>query len=95
MRLEKAKRFIADIIEPRKKASALSIIYNVLMSLVVIVSCVFVFVDIFTASDSKWSQIADTVEIIALCVFAFEYLLKLFVSEVLYEGKGWFKSKLL
>ena len=95
MRLEKAKRFIADIIEPRKKASVLSIIYNVLMAIVVVVSCVFVFVDIFTASDSKWSQIADLVEIIALCVFAFEYLLKLFVSEVLFEGKGWFKSKLL
>ena len=53
MRLEKAKRFIADIIEPRKKASALSIIYNVLMSIVVIVSCVFVFIDIFTASEGN------------------------------------------
>lgn len=95
MKLEKMKRFIADIIEPRKKANALSIIYNILMSLIVIVSCFFVFVDIFTSEDSMWKGIAHLVEIIALCAFAFEYVLKLFVSEVLYEGKGWFKSKVL
>ena len=95
MKLEKMKRFIADIIEPRKKANALSIIYNILMSLIVIVSCFFVFVDIFTSKDSMWKGIAHLIEIIALCAFALEYVLKLFVSEVLYEGKGWFKSKVL
>ena len=94
MRLAKVKHFIADVIEPKKKASAISIIYNILMSLIVIASCVFVFVDIFTPDDSMWSDIAHRVEIISVIIFACEYLLKLFVSEALYEGQGWFKSKI-
>ena len=94
MRLPKIKHFIADIIEPRKKASALSIIYNILYSIVVLASCVFVFVDLFTENGTFWNNIAHTVEIVSVCVFVFEYVLKLFVSEVLYEGQGWFKSKI-
>ena len=94
MRLSKLKHFIADIIEPKKKAGPISIIYNVLMSLVVITSCVFIFVDLFSADGSLWHNVARIVEIVAISVFAFEYLLKLFVSEVLYEGQGWFKSKI-
>ena len=94
MRLSKLKHFIADTIEPKKKASPISIIYNILMSLVVIASCVFVFIDLFTPADSYWNQLADKIEIIAVCVFAFEYVLKLFASEALYEGQGWFKSKI-
>ena len=94
MKLSKLKHFIADIIEPRKKASVVSIIYNILMSLIVAVSCVFVFVDIFAAQDSPWVEVAKKVEIIAIIVFIAEYVLKLFVSEVLYEGQGWFKSKI-
>ncbi len=94
MRLPKIKHFIADIIEPRKKASALSIIYNILYALVVLASCVFVFVDLFTESGTFWNNLAHKVEIVSVCVFVFEYILKLFVSEVLYEGQGWFKSKI-
>ena len=94
MRLAKVKHFIADVIEPRKKPGVISIIYNVLMSLIVIASCAFVFVDIFTPDDSMWSNIAHRIEIISVIIFASEYVLKLFVSEVLYEGQGWFKSKI-
>ena len=94
MRLAKLKHFIADTIEPKKKASALSIIYNILMSLIVIGSCAFVFVDIFTEEGTYWNNIAEIVEIVSVCIFAFEYLLKLFASEALYEGQGWFKSKI-
>lgn len=92
MRLEKTKRFIADIIEPRKKASVISIIYNILMSLIVIASCVFVFIDLFS-SNEQLLHIAEIVEYVSIGVFSFEYLLKLFVSEVLYEGQGFWKSK--
>ena len=94
MRLEKVKRFIANTIEPKKKAGPVSIIYNILMSLVVIASCVFVFVDLFVQDGSYWDKIADKVEIIAVIIFGVEYLLKLFASEALYEGQGWFKSKI-
>ena len=94
MKLAKVKHFIADVIEPRKKPGVISIIYNILMSLIVIASCVFVFVDIFTPDDSMWSNIAHRVEIISVIIFACEYVFKLFVSEVLYEGQGWFKSKI-
>ena len=65
MRLAKVKHFIADVIEPRKKANVLSIVYNVLMAIIVIASCAFVFVDIFTPDDSLWSNIAHRIEIIS------------------------------
>lgn len=94
MRLAKVKRFIASTIEPKTKPSVLSIIYNVLMSIIVITSCVFVFVDLFTAQGTFWNDLAHTVEIIAVSAFIFEYVLKLFCSEALYEGQGWFKSKI-
>ena len=94
MRLAKLKYFIADIIEPRKKANALSIIYNILMSLVVITSCVFVFIDLFAGDNENLVRIANIVEYVSICIFVFEYLLKLFISEVLFEGQGCWKSKL-
>lgn len=94
MKLEKIKRFIAEIIEPKKKANVLSIIYNILMSLLILASCAFVFVDLFTEEGSLWHTIAHRVEIVAVITFLVEYALKLFVSEVLYEGQGWFKSKI-
>ena len=93
MRLAKLKRFIANTIEPKKKASPISIIYNILMSLVVIASCAFVFVDIFS-SDEYYKHLGKIIEIVAVCIFGFEYLLKLFASEALYEGQSWFKSKI-
>ena len=94
MRLEKLKRFVADTIEPKKKPSVLSIIYNILLSLVVLASCVFIFVDLFTEEGTFWHNLARTIEIVAVSVFIFEYVLKLFCSEALYEGQGWFKSKI-
>ena len=94
MRLAKVKHFIANVIEPKKKASALSIIYNILMSIIVIASCAFVFVDLFTEKETYWNNLAAKLEIVAVIIFASEYVLKLFVSEVLYEGQGWFKSKI-
>lgn len=94
MRLEKVKRFIADIIEPKKKANVISIIYNILMSILILASCAFVVVDLLTPEDNFWNILAGRVELIAVIVFASEYVLKLFVSEVLYEGQGWFKSKI-
>lgn len=63
------------------------------MSLLVVTSCVFVFVDIFTADGSYWDRIANIVEITTLIIFGVEYVLKLFVSEVLYEGTGFWRSK--
>lgn len=94
MRLAKLKHAIADIIEPKKKPSVVSIIYNVILSLVIITSCVFVFVDIFAPEGASIHEMAHIVEYIAVGMFLLEYVLKLFVSEVLYEGEGWFKSKL-
>lgn len=95
MRLPKLKHFIADIIEPKKKAKPISIIYNILMSIVVITSCVFVFIELFfTDASPELKNIADIVELVSVIIFATEYLLKLFVSEVLYEGQGFWKSKL-
>lgn len=94
MRLAKVKRFVVDIIEPKKKANVLSIIYNILMSLLVIASCVCVFIDLFAEEGTIWDTIAQKVELIAVIAFAAEYLLKLFAAEALYEGQGWFKSKI-
>ena len=94
MRLSKLKHTIANIIEPRQKANVVSIIYNVLMSLLVTISCVAVFIDIIMEEGSYLQTLSKTIEIVAVCVFIFEYILKLFVSEVLYEGQGWFKSKI-
>lgn len=93
MRLEKLKTAIANVIEPKKKASAISIIYNILISLIVLISCGFIFVDVFVPGKTIWHQIAFVMEIVAVSTFGLEYLLKLFVSEVLYPGYGWFKSK--
>ena len=94
MRLAKLKHFVADTIEPKKKPSALSIIYNILMCIVVLGSCAFIFVDLFTPEGSFWHNTARTVELVAVSFFIFEYVLKLFCSEALYEGQGWFKSKI-
>lgn len=94
MRLAKLKHFVADTIEPKKKPSALSIIYNIIMCIVVLSSCAFIFVDLFTPEGSFWHNTAHIVEIVAVGFFVFEYVLKLFCSEVLYEGQGWFKSKI-
>lgn len=94
MRLAKLKHTIANIIEPKAKANVASIIYNIIMSLIITASCIAVFFDIFTEDGSELQTLAKTIEIVAVCVFCFEYLLKIFVAEVLYEGQGWFKSKI-
>ena len=94
IRLEKLKRFIASIIEPKAKPSVISIIYNILMSLLIVASCAAVFIDLFTPADSLIHKVAATVELVAVITFIVEYVLKLFVSEIIYEGQGWFKSKI-
>lgn len=93
MRFSKIKHFIAEIIEPKHKAGPLSIVYNILLSIIVITSCAFIFVELFVPHGNVLHDVAFIVEIVAVSSFFLEYMLKLFVSEVLFPGLGWFKSK--
>ena len=94
MKLAKLKHFIADVIEPKKKAGPLSIIYNILMSIIILASCVFAIIDIVVDETSFLDYLAHIVEQVSVIIFAVEYLLKFFAAEAIYENQSWFKSKI-
>lgn len=94
MKLEKVKRAIIEVIEPRNKPSVISIIYNALFSSFLITSLVLLFIDLFVPEENPIHQVLHIIDYICIGVFALEYFLKIFASQILYPEKGWFKSKL-
>ncbi len=92
--MNKIKAVIADLIEPRGKPSKASIIYHIIMGVLIVLSCVAVFIDVWAPIPSI-SSFIHTFEIVTVSIFAFEALLKIIIADEIYPGQGFVKSRLL
>lgn len=92
MRLKGLKTFIYNMIEPTKQLKWYAWIYHILMAIVVLGSSAIVIVDLSLPVDSSIHAILQTIEKYAVIVFVVEYLLKMFISELLFPGEGRWKS---
>ena len=90
--MKKIKQNIYNLLEP-SKATLLSMLYHIFMTIVVIVSSITVILEIIF-HDAPWSNVLSIIEYIAVGIFILEYFLKLFVSQYYYPNKNWFKSKI-
>ncbi len=90
--MRKFRESIARIIEPEGKPSLISIIYHIIMGILIVLSCAAVFIDVWQVIPGIKDQL-HTFEVITVLIFAFECLLKLFVADIIYPDKGWFKSR--
>ncbi len=86
--MKRMKNAIAKIIEPSGKPSKGSILYHVIMGIVIVLSCAAVFVDVWLHIP-RIAAFIHTFEIVTVCIFAFECLLKLWIADVIYPDKGW------
>ncbi len=87
------KKVIASVIEPQGKPSKISVAYHVIMGIIIVLSCVAVFIDVCSLIPSI-SNFIHIFEIVTVCIFAFEVLLKLIIADVLYKDQGFFKSRI-
>ncbi len=92
MRFKSLKTFIFNMIEPTKQIKWYAWIYHILMTLVVIGSSAIVVVDLALPADSAVHTLLQTIEKYAVIIFGVEYLLKMFISELLFPGEGRWKS---
>ena len=79
------------MMEPTKELKWYSWIYHILMSLVVIISSGVVIFDLVN-SNPEIHKTLLLIEYISVGLFILEYLLKLFIAELIFPGEGRFKS---
>ncbi len=90
--MKKIKEFIAKIIEPEGKPSPISVVYHIIMGIIIVLSCAAVFVDVWL-DVPEISEFIHTFELVTVCIFSFECLVKLFVADEFYPESGFFKSR--
>ncbi len=91
--MRKFRTAIAKIIEPEGKPSVASIIYHIIMGIIILLSCAAVFVDVWL-NTPQITEFLHTFELVTVCIFAFECLLKVFVADIIYPDKGFIKSRI-
>ncbi len=92
--MRKFREVIAKIIEPEGKPSLISTIYHIIMGVIIVIGCAAVVVDVWFSVPDNVASIIHTFEIVTVCIFAFEMLLKIFVADIIYPDKGAFKSRI-
>ncbi len=90
--MKKLKNSIARLIEPQGKPSLASIIYHIIMGIIIVLSCAAVFVDVWM-NVPRLSSFIHTFELVTVCIFAFECLMKVFVADIIYPDKSFFGSR--
>ena len=93
MKSNKFKTFLFNMIEPQIKLTWYSIVYHIFISLVVLASSGIVIWDLFN-TNPEIHKILLIIEYVSVGIFVVEYILKLSISELLFPGESWFKSKI-
>lgn len=93
MKSNKFKTFLFNMIEPQTKLTWYSIVYHIFISLVVLASSGIVIWDLFN-TNPEIHKILLIIEYVSVGIFVVEYILKLSISELLFSGESWFKSKI-
>lgn len=93
MKSNKFKTFLFNMIEPQTKLTWYSIVYHIFISLVVLASSGIVIWDLFN-TNPEIHKILLIIEYVSVGIFVVEYILKLSISELLFPGESWFKSKI-
>ncbi len=91
--IQRIRKAIADLIEPKGKPSKISWVYHIFMGILIVLSCIAVFIDVWAVAPSIIDYI-HTFELITVCIFAFEVLLKILVADLIYPEQGWFKARI-
>ncbi len=87
MKLAKLKTAIGGVVEPKGKPGKISIAYHIIMGIIVVLSCVAVFVELGTKNEILRNNL-HIFEIVTVSIFAVECLIKLFIAEYIYPDKG-------
>lgn len=93
MRFKRLKTFLYNMIEPQTKLTWYAVIYHIFISLVVILSSGIVVWDLFN-TDPEIHRILLLMEYIAVGIFILEYLLKLFIAELIFQGESPLKARI-
>ena len=93
MKCKRFKNFLYNMIEPQTKLTWYSVFYHVFISLVVLVSSGIVIWDLFNTNPDI-HKILLIIEYVSVGIFVLEYILKLSISELLFPGESWIKSKI-
>ena len=93
MKSNKFKTFLFNMIEPQTKLTWYSIVYHIFISLVVLASSGIVIWDLFN-TNPEIHKILLIIEYVSVGIFVVKYILKLSISELLFPGESWFKSKI-
>ncbi len=91
--MRKFREAIARLIEPQGKPSKVSVLYHVFMGILIVLSCAAVFVDVWLHIPSI-ANFIHKFEVVTVCIFAFECLMKVFVADIIYPDKGVVKSRI-
>ncbi len=91
--MKKIKKAIANLIEPKGKPSKISLIYHIIMGIIIVLSCLAVFIDVWFTT-SAIASFAHKFEIVTVCIFAVEVLLKIIVADVIYPDQAFIKSRI-
>lgn len=93
MRFKRIKTFLFNMMEPQNKLTWYSVIYHVFISLIVIASSGIVIWDLVN-TNPEIHKILLTIEYVAVGIFIIEYLLKLFIAELIFPGESPLKARI-
>ena len=93
MRFKGIKTFLFNMMEPQKELKWYSWIYHIFMGLVVLGSSGIVIFDLIN-TDPEIHKILLLIEYVAVILFIVEYLLKLFIAELIFPGEGHIKARI-
>ncbi len=91
--MKKMKAVIADLIEPKGKPSKISLAYHIVMGVIIVLSCIAVVIDVWFPKPSIVTFI-HRFEVVTVCIFATESLLKIVIADVIYPERGFVKSRI-
>lgn len=92
MRFKGLKNFLFNVIEPQKELRWYSVFYHIFMSFVVIASSGIVIWDLLN-TDPNIHKVLLIIEYVSIGFFVIEYLLKLFIAELIFPGEGAIKAR--
>ncbi len=88
------KRRIFEIISPATKDDSFSRVFDLVVIVLIVLNVISISMSTFEELPHSMYIFYDSVEIVSVVVFTFEYLLRLWTSDLLYPHLGKVKSRL-
>ena len=84
--MSRYKKKVFDIIEIGNKDNLLSVLFDILIVLTIVLNLFVTLADTFDGMD-RFKNILDAVELVTIVIFTIEYILRIWTSEYLYKDK--------